>query len=381
MKIIGLFLNNEVRTGGHTRYLELLSGIGEKVHQVTLFKNTFLERNVAHVSPISIPFRYTWGKTRFLGKKIKRLVLREMRSHPIEADWIVIFGETHWPAAKSISRRYGIPVLYALRSDSIEESRSYLSLESPGVIRRARLHASILFNRLREADIARHAALIAFQSPHDRDAFISRNSRSEGKTVVIRGDIRQSRFKAEFKGVNRSSICQKLLFVGTLGTRKGLAYLLRAMAALPDPVKEIVSLDILAAGTDFSPFEAIIQEAGLSNRVRFHGKVSTPLEYMKEADLLVTPSLFDSYPNVVLEALHVGLPVIGSRVGGIPDMLSHEELIFEPASVKSLVDRLLEIVRSQERYLTIRRLCAERRDYFDFDWAEQWIIAMINHND
>ena len=376
MKIIGLFLNNEIRTGGHTRYLELLSGIGEKGHSVTLYKNSFLERNVEHVSPINVPFRYTWDKRRFLGMRIKKLVLREMRSRPVEADWIVIFGETHWPAAKALSRRYGIPVLYALRSDSITEARSYLTLESPSIIRRARLHATILFNRVREADITRHAALIAFQSSHDRDAFVSRNRRAEGKTAVIRGDIRQARFKAEYSNTNRSTVCRKLLFVGTLGTRKGLAYLLKAMAALPDAVKKLVSLDILAAGTDYEPFDAIIREAGLSGCVRFHGKVSNPLDFMKEADLLVTPALFDSYPNVVLEALHVGLPVIGSRVGGIPDMLSNEELIFEPASITSLADRLEKIVQSNEHYAMIRRLCAERRSYFDFDWAELWITAM-----
>ncbi len=67
MKIIGLFLNNEIRTGGHTRYLELLSGIGEKGHIVTLYKNSFLERNVDHVSTINVPFLYTWDKRRFLG--------------------------------------------------------------------------------------------------------------------------------------------------------------------------------------------------------------------------------------------------------------------------------------------------------------------------
>lgn len=376
MKIIGLFLNNEIRTGGHTRYLELLSGIGEKGHLVTLYKNSFLERNVEHVSPINIPFRYTWDKRRFLGIRIKKLVLREMRSRPVEADWIVIFGETHWPAAKALSHRYGIPVLYALRSDSVAEARSYLSLESPGLLRRARLHAMILYNRAREADIARHAAIIAFQSEHDRDAFVSRNSRAAGKTSVIRGDIRQARFKAAYANTNRSTACRKLLFVGTLGTRKGLAYLLKAMAALPDSIKKSVSLDILAAGTDYEPFDAIIREAGLSGNVRFHGKVSNPLDFMKEADLLVAPSLFDSYPNVVLEALHVGLPVIGSRVGGIPDMLSREELIFEPASVTTLAECLGKIVQSNDHYMMIRRLCAERRGYFDFDWAEQWIITM-----
>lgn len=376
MKIIGLFLNNEIRTGGHTRYLELLSGIGAKGHLVTLYRNSFLNRNVEHVSPISVPFRYTWKKTRFLGMRIKKLVLREIRSRPVDADWIVIFGETHWPAAKAVSRRYGIPALYALRSDSIAEARSYLSLESPSLNRRARLHATILFNRVREADITRHAALIAFQSEHDRYAFVSRNRRAEGKTTVIRGDIRQARFKAEYSNTNRSTVCRKLLFVGTLGTRKGLAYLLKAIAALPYTVKDSVSLDILAAGTEYEPFEAIIREEGLSGSVRFHGKVSNPLDFMREADLLVAPSLFDSYPNVVLEALHVGLPVIGSRVGGIPDMLSNEELIFEPASVTSLADRLEKIVQSSEHYTMIRRLCAERRGYFDFDWAELWITAM-----
>lgn len=369
-------MNNEVATGGHTRYLELLAGMAAKGHEVTAFMNSFLDRTVPGAATRKIPVRYVKGKTRFVGELFKRRILEETRGERITADYIVIFGETHWPAAKALSRKYRIPVLYALRSDSIEESRSYLRLESPRGLRRLSLSVNIAFNAIREADITNRAALIAFQSPHDRDRFVARNPRSAAKTTVIRGDIRQARFKGEFRNVNRASSCRKLLFVGTLGKRKGLAYLIRAIGALPGNERDAVTLDVLAAGTDYATFEGIAKESGVEDRVVIHGKVSNPLEYMRDADILVVPSIFDSYPNVVLEALHVGLPVIGSRVGGIPDMLDSEQLLFDPASVDSLSKSLSTLVGSDERYREARELCARRRDYFDFDWADEWIAAM-----
>jgi glycosyltransferase involved in cell wall biosynthesis len=93
---------------------------------------------------------------------------------------------------------------------------------------------------------------------------------------------------------------------------------------------------------------------------------------MSAADLVVVPSLFDSYPNVILEAFHVGTPVVGSRVGGIPDMLRYPELLFPPADAQAIADRLVLLHDDAAAFKRVQTLCRQRRSYFDFDWAGEF---------
>ena len=143
---------------------------------------------------------------------------------------------------------------------------------------------------------------------------------------------------------------------------------------------EALELDVLGRAIDLTKHQAYIERLGLNGLVHFQGRVSDPFPYYEAADLLVVPSLYDSYPDTVLEALHTGIPVIASRVGGIPDQLVHEELLFPSRNAAALADKIEEIVRSSEKYMRLRELCSKRRGAFIFDWAEAWEKAMEDNS-
>ncbi|MEZ5275613.1 MAG: glycosyltransferase family 4 protein [Opitutaceae bacterium] len=84
----------------------------------------------------------------------------------------------------------------------------------------------------------------------------------------------------------------------------------------------------------------------LPRSVRVHGFVprKTLLDCYKEADVAVIPSFWDNSPNTIYEAMAAGLPVIGSSVGGIPELVSHGETGFlvEARDFRGIAARLLE---------------------------------------
>jgi 2-deoxystreptamine N-acetyl-D-glucosaminyltransferase/2-deoxystreptamine glucosyltransferase len=132
-----------------------------------------------------------------------------------------------------------------------------------------------------------------------------------------------------------------LLFVGRLVRRKGVEHLLQALRQLPG-----VSLDVVGTGPDLARLRGLAQ--GLP--VVFHGARSPEqvAAHLRGASALVLPATHgEGTPNVVLEAMAHGLPVIATLDGGIADILQDGEsgLLVPPGDVgrlASAIRRLLE---------------------------------------
>lgn len=114
----------------------------------------------------------------------------------------------------------------------------------------------------------------------------------------------------------------RLISVGRLSYEKGLDILLEAIGLLAD---QRIHLTILGDGQLRGSLEKLARDLGISDRVRFLGFVPNPYMYMAQASALVLSSRFEAYPNVVLEALACGTPVIATPApGGIVE-IAHEQ--------------------------------------------------------
>ncbi len=109
------------------------------------------------------------------------------------------------------------------------------------------------------------------------------------------------------------------LFVGSGFERKGMAALLEAMAALP------ADTFLLVVGRDrhISRFQAVSEKRGMAQRVIFLGAKEDVKPYYGAADALVLPTLYDPFPNVALEAMASGLPVITSLKSGAAELIEN----------------------------------------------------------
>lgn len=105
--------------------------------------------------------------------------------------------------------------------------------------------------------------------------------------------------------------------VGRLEPQKDQSSLLRAFAKLPEARRG--SLLILGQGSLRGELERLSRELGIDRQVRFAGYVEDPLRYLRRADLYVLSSLYEGFPNALVEALLCGLPIVSTDCPSGPD--------------------------------------------------------------
>lgn len=113
----------------------------------------------------------------------------------------------------------------------------------------------------------------------------------------------------------------RLVAVGNLYPVKNHRALVRTVGALR--ARGIpAELDILGRGSDESALRAEIESLGLSRAVRLQGFRSDVARFLERADVFVSTSLSEQMPLSILEAMARGLPVVASRVGGVPEIVN-----------------------------------------------------------
>ncbi len=110
---------------------------------------------------------------------------------------------------------------------------------------------------------------------------------------------------------------KKLIIVARLAVEKGILRVLEIMKNLPPEY----SLTIAGEGPLKQAIISGVNDFQLSDRVRLVGLVSNINELIANHSLMILPSLTEGFPNVVLESLAIGVPVVAFKVSGIPDIV------------------------------------------------------------
>jgi glycosyltransferase involved in cell wall biosynthesis len=133
--------------------------------------------------------------------------------------------------------------------------------------------------------------------------------------------------------------------VGGLAKSKGTYDLLDVVAKLKD--KQIHMGWVFIGGGDRAQFQSLAEQKGIADRVLFTGAIPEPdkWQYLLHASVFALPSYAEGQPLSILEAMAVGLPIISTRVGSIPEVIEHEisGILIEPGNQEGLalaIDRL-----------------------------------------
>ncbi|MFB6151949.1 MAG: glycosyltransferase family 4 protein [Haloarculaceae archaeon] len=135
---------------------------------------------------------------------------------------------------------------------------------------------------------------------------------------------------------------RRVLYVGRLVPVKGVDDLIDAVGSLAAAGRD-VALDVVGTGKSEADLRARAAESPAADAVTFHGFVPFGpdlFDRYREADAFVLPSHSEGFPNVVLEAMAHGVPVVATRVGGIDEVVTDGEtaLLVPPGDSEALAD-------------------------------------------
>jgi glycosyltransferase involved in cell wall biosynthesis len=137
------------------------------------------------------------------------------------------------------------------------------------------------------------------------------------------------------------------MVVGTVAhfsSEKGLCHLIEAASLIPD-VHARMRFVLVGDGACRQDLENQVRERGLEDCFHFAGFQKNPIPYLGSFDCFVLPSLSEGLSSAILSAMAAGLPVVSTTVGGIPELVRHEEngLLVPPADPIALAQAIQKL--------------------------------------
>lgn len=157
---------------------------------------------------------------------------------------------------------------------------------------------------------------------------------------------------------DESSDTFDIVYVGNIRTVKGVGKLIEAFDEFVQE-RDDARLRIIGSGPYMGNLQKYVAEAGLKNHVDIMGEIShhETLEYIARADVLVHPSVRETGPRSVTEAIELGTTIVATSVGIVPEIVEHDEtgLIID-RTVDSIRDSLVRLYENP----SFRESLAER---------------------
>ncbi len=321
--LIGIF--SKLPLGGYQRYL--LSYTIDKI------VNLGGSPDNIKVHVISIPYIIPDGRNKKLGKKLANKITEHIKRESIQFDLIHAHFIYHYGVAGAIIKKAtGKPLIVTVHGDDaylfpFKDKEWY----------------NIIKNTLSAAD---HIITV---SRKNLNILTSQLGIPTNKISIIPNGFSASLFKQINKTLARKKLNLPLdrkiiLNVASLVPVKGHEYLIQAMGKIVRQRKNVL-LVIVGDGSLKTKLRQMVKRLGLDEYVVFAGAKphsEVPL-WMNAADLFVLPSLSEGNPTVMFEALGVGLPFVGTAVGGVPEVITSEDygLLCPPKDPDCLAEKIL----------------------------------------
>jgi glycosyltransferase involved in cell wall biosynthesis len=158
-------------------------------------------------------------------------------------------------------------------------------------------------------------------------------------------DARQ-RVRQEFKAED----AHRLVQVARLHPEKGHHYLFQALSEIQRRVSKPVRLLVAGAGTFEAAYRDEVRALACEDMVSFLGFRKDSADLMAAADLVILPSVAEAFGLVLTEALYLGTPVVATRAGGIPEIVTEgvDGVLVPPADSHALASAIVELLNDED---------------------------------
>lgn len=196
------------------------------------------------------------------------------------------------------------------------------------------------------------------------------------KEHLVRQGVKAGRISVVHNGipigravVNRNDACSRLgldpnkryvVSTARLADIKGVHIAIEAMAQLPPELNHYHYL-IAGDGPERERYVDLAKAVGVSDRVHMIGYIPNPYEALAAADLFVLPSLQEALSVSLMEAMECHLPLVASRVGGVPEVVDEAcGSMVEPGNPNALAEAMAAILKNPEQRESMGRASFQR---------------------
>ncbi len=205
-----------------------------------------------------------------------------------------------------------------------------------------------LRQRLELMLLNRYASQVVVVSTAARDAWLADSTLRPSKLRVVHNGIPVPSQCPDLRELMRKSLNIQaedtvICCISVMRPGKGIDFLLHAFKSLRISKLKLL---LIGDGPERPALEALAMECGIAEHIIWTGFRHDTLDLLVASDLFVLPSLFDAFPTVLIEAMLLGLPVIASDTGGIPEIVQHEQtgLLTEPGTSRAIKNAIIQLL-------------------------------------
>jgi glycosyltransferase involved in cell wall biosynthesis len=174
--------------------------------------------------------------------------------------------------------------------------------------------------------------------------------------------------------VNLRNDRPRILFVGGITRVKGCSEIVEAAKLMPE-------IDFVMIGSVLEDMERALEDLPPNLFLLMEMRHVEVIQEMCQSDLLLFPSYSEGFPNVVLEAMSVGLPVVATRVGAIPEMIEEEKggLLVDVGDVKGMINAIEKLINNSKLRTSMGQFNKEKsRNHYSYSVVTKKLTAVYD---
>ncbi len=203
-----------------------------------------------------------------------------------------------------------------------------------------------LLARMAERIVSRYAKKIICVSRYDRELAVRYDIAPAEKLITIHNGV-----ALEELPIKKEQGVVEIVSIGRLAYPKEYELLIESFAALPKMLQEQSRLRIVGGGPLHGALEKTIRRLGMETYIHLEReqRPEKVKELLHTADIFILLSKHEGFPMTILEAMSAGVPVIASRVGGIPEICTEGAGITVPNEESAITGALKELIGSPSK--------------------------------